>query len=224
LKGMAKAYLETLDEIEASVAKGGRDKIRAFERFIKREPMVKPSGDKITAVKRRVLYGDKKQVRKGQIRVVKEEIEFSGYNRNFISQGLEYRIDFGDGVEGIYRPWINENYYAHRGQLELRVLANCTPEAADRLLSNLNRLGIEATFASPEQAEIMYLFKQAYILKEDNTPAWKKMIKNLDKKKASEAERVQTLRKYWSDRLGVDDVTRIPGYDPQGKYSLMSSS
>jgi len=41
---------------------------------------------------------------------------------------------------------------------------------------------------------------------------------------ASSSERVKALRQYWSDRLGVDDVTKIAGYDPQGRYSLMTSS
>jgi hypothetical protein len=28
------------------------------------------------------------------------------------------------------------------------------------------------------------------------------------------------MRKFWSDELGVDDVTKISGYDPVGKYEL----
>ncbi|NQT35208.1 phage head morphogenesis protein, partial [bacterium] len=224
LKAMARAYLKMLDEIDASVAAGGRKKIGAFDRFLKQEPVVKPSGDKIPAVKRTMLYGDQKQVQKGQIRVVKEDIEFGKYHQNFTSRGLEYRIDLADGVEGIYRPWIKENYYAHQGQLELRLTAECTPETADRLLSKLERLGIEASFASPDEAEILYLMKSAYILKDDATPAWKKLLRNLDTGKASPAERVKALRQYWSDRIGIEDVTRIPGYNPEGRYSIMSSA
>ena len=66
--------------------------------------------------------------------------------------------------------------------------------------------------------------KQAYILSEDGTPVWKKLIKSLDTQKASKAERVKALRQYWSDKLGIKDVTQIPGYDPNGKYSIMSSA
>ena len=124
----------------------------------------------------------------------------------------------------IYRPWIKENYYSHQGQLELRLTAECTPETADRLLSGLERLGIQASFASPEDAEMLYLLKSAYILKEDTTPVWKKLLRNLDTGKASKAERVKALRQYWSDKLGIEDVTKVPGYDPQGRYSIMSSA
>jgi len=225
LRAMARDYLKTLDEIDVSATAGGNKKIGAFDRFLKKEPVVKPSGDKISAVKRTILYGDQKQVQRGQIRIVKEDIEFGKYHHNFTSRGLEYRIDLGDdGVEGIYRPWIKENYYAHQGQLELRLTAECTPETANRLLSKLERLGIQASFASPEDAEVLYLLKSAYILKEDTSPAWKKLLRNLDTGKASKAERVKALRQYWSDRLGVEDVTSIPGYDPQGRYSIMSSA
>jgi len=101
---------------------------------------------------------------------------------------------------------------------------NCTPETADRLLAELEKLGITASFATPDEAEVLYLLKTAYILNEDTTPAWKKVIKKLDKEMASSSERVKALRQYWSDRLGVDDVTKIAGYDPQGRYSLMTSS
>ncbi|MDP8238380.1 MAG: hypothetical protein P9X24_04765 [Candidatus Hatepunaea meridiana] len=137
---------------------------------------------------------------------------------------MQLTVYSGDGVEAIYKPWIKENYYAHQGQLELRILSDCTPESAERLLSGFEKFGVEATFASQADAEYMYLLKQAYILSEDSTPAWKKIIKSLDTQNASKAERVKALRQYWSDKLGVKDVTQIPGYDPNGKYSLMSSA
>ena len=68
------------------------------------------------------------------------------------------------------------------------------------------------------------MVKQAYILQEDTTPGWKKMLKSLKSQKATKAEQVKALRQYWSDKLGVKDVTKISGYDPQGKYSIMSSA
>jgi len=41
---------------------------------------------------------------------------------------------------------------------------NCTPETADRLLAELEKLGITASFATPDEAEVLYLLKTAYIL------------------------------------------------------------
>ena len=224
LKSMGKAYLKTLDELEDSISANGRKKIGAFEQFLKKDKAVKSSGDKIQTIKRTTVYGDQKVVRNGVIDVQDKDVTLKKLHSSFKTSGLEYKIDLGEGVEGIYRPWLSENYYSHKGQLELRILSDCTTESAERLLGGLERLGIEASFASPADEEYLYLLKSAYILKEDSTPAWKKIIKNLDTKKASKAERVKALRQYWSDHLGIDDVTQIPGYDPQGKYSLMSSS
>jgi len=224
LKSMARSYLKTLDEIESSISANGRTKIRAFNQYLKKEKPVKPSGDKLPTVKRTTLYGDRKIVRKGEIDVMHEDVTLKNLHSSFTAKGLEYKIDLGDGVEGIYRPWIKENYYSHQGQLELRILSDCSPESAERLLDGLERLGIKSSFASPVDAEYMYLLKQAYILNEDKSPAWKKVLKSLDTQKASKAERVKALRQYWSDQLGVKDVTQIPGYDPKGKYSIMSSA
>ena len=224
LKSMAKSYLKTLDELETSISANGQKKIGAFKQYLKKEKPVKPSGDKIPTVKRTTVYGDQKVVRKGKIEVMDEDVTLRKLHSSFKAKGLEYKIDLGDGLEGIYRPWIKDNYYSHQGQLELRILSDCTPESAERLLDGLERLGIEASFASPMDAEYMYLLKQAYILNEDKSAAWKKVLKSLDTQKASKAERVKALRQYWSDQLGVKDVTQIPGYDPKGKYSLMSSA
>ena len=224
LKSMAKSYLKTLDELETSISANGRKKIGAFKQYLKKEKPVKPSGDKIPTVKRNTVYGDQKVVRKGKIAVMDEDVTLRKLHSSFKAKGLEYKIDLGDGVEGIYRPWIKENYYSHQGQLELRILSDCTPESAELLLDGLERLGIGASFASPVDAEYMYLLKQAYILNEDKSPAWKKIIKSLDTQKASKAERVKALRQYWSDQLGVKDITQVPGYDPKGKYSIMSSA
>jgi len=157
LKSMAQNYLKTLDEIESSVSKNGKTKIGAFKQYLKKEKPVKPSGDKIPAMKRTTVYGDQKAVRKGQIDVLDEDVTLRQLHSSFTTKGLEYKIDMGDGVEGIYHPWIKENYYSHQGQLELRILSDCTPESAERLLGGLERLGIEASFASPVDAEYMYL-------------------------------------------------------------------
>jgi len=224
LKAMAKQYLKALDKIETSVSAGGRKKIGSFSQYLKKEKPIKPSGDKIPTVKRTTVYGDQKAVHKGKIEVMDEDVTLRKLHSSFKAKGLEYKIDLGDGVEGIYRPWIKENYYAHQGQLEIRILADCTPESAERLLEGLERLGVEAVFSSADEVEYMYLMKQAYILQEDTTPGWKKMIKSLKSQKASKAEQVKALRQYWSDKLGVKDVTQIPGYNPQGKYSIMSSA
>ena len=96
LKSMARTYLKTLDELDASVSSNGRTKISAFKQHLKKEKPVKPSGDKIPTIKRTTLYGDQKVVRKGEINITHEKVTLSDIHSNFTSNGIEYKIDLGD--------------------------------------------------------------------------------------------------------------------------------
>ena len=49
-------------------------------------------------------------------------------------------------------------------------------------------------------------------------------MKKLDLKNTSQVEKVKVMREYWSAQLGVDDVTKIPGYNPEGRFSIMHST
>jgi hypothetical protein len=54
----------------------------------------------------------------------------------------------------------------------------------------------------------MYLRKATYLVGEHKAPYWKK----------AEAAGVEAMRKYWSDKLGVPDVTKLPDYKPEGEW------
>lgn len=166
---------------------------------------------------------DQRQCRNGEIHVVKSDADLnnifgrsSGFNR-----GVQYRIELDDGVVMDYRPWDSANPYAVQGQVEIRVVGKISdPEKFESILDRLEELGVNSVPASAEDAEIMYLQKQAYLLKKDTSAAWKKMSQKLDPSNATKSERIQAMRQYWADELGVDDVTKIPGYDPVGNYEL----
>ncbi|HPI77006.1 MAG TPA: phage head morphogenesis protein, partial [bacterium] len=166
---------------------------------------------------------DQRQCRGGEIHVVKSDADLnkifgksSGFNR-----GVQYRVELDDGVVMDYRPWDSANPYAIQGQVEIRVVGKVADHNSfESILDRLERLGINSVPASVEDAEIMYLQKQAYVLKKDASAAWKKMGQKLDSSNATKSERIQAMRKFWLDELGVDDVTKIPGYDPVGRYEL----
>jgi len=166
---------------------------------------------------------DQHQCRNGEIHVVKSDADLNvifGRSSGF-SRGVQYRIELDDGVVMDYRPWDSSNPYAVQGQVEIRVTGKvAAPERFEAILDRLDQLGINSVPASAEDAEIMYLQKQAYLLKKDTSAAWKKMGQKMDSSNATKAERIQAMRKFWSDELGVDDVTKIPGYDPVGNYEL----
>ena len=120
-----------------------------------------------------------------------------------------------------YRPWDSANPYAVQGQVEIRVVGKITdPDKFEAILDRLEEIGVNSVPASAADAESMYLSKAAYLLKKDTSPAWKKMMRELDSSNATKTERIQAMRKFWADELGVDDVTKIPGYDPVGNYEL----
>ncbi|HOP41188.1 MAG TPA: phage head morphogenesis protein, partial [Geobacteraceae bacterium] len=165
---------------------------------------------------------DQRQCRNGELKVVKSDADLNTiFNNSRFSRGVQYRIQIDDDVVMDYRPWDSANPYAVQGQVEIRVTGKIAdPEKFEAVLDRLEKLGINSVPASAEDAEVMYLTKQAYILKKDTSPAWKKMMQKLDSSNATRAERIQAMRTYWSDELGVQDVTKIPGYDPIGHYEL----
>ena len=85
-------------------------------------------------------------------------------------------------------------------------------------MERLDSLGVDASIALPEHAEWMYLRKMAYVSKADQNDDYRKVLKGLEDRDASVTERVQTMRDYWQGSLGVRDLTRLPGYNPQGEY------
>jgi hypothetical protein len=93
-------------------------------------------------------------------------------------------------------------------------------KSLDRALDHMDKLGIKAQIAGPEDAEIMYLTKQAYVTKADREDTYVQMLSGLDQRNATKTERVQTMRAFWEKRLGVPDITKTPGYNPIGEYQL----
>jgi hypothetical protein len=226
LRDMAKSYLKTMEEVIDSAKKGGKVKIGDFRQYVKKHDdtvMKKSLKSDICAETHNEIRLDKKSLRQGKISVEEEKVGLTKLCSSASGKGIEYEIDFGNGISGIYRPWDGSNYYSHQGILELRISEKCTVKTVENLLGSLEKLGIQANIATSEQAEILYLSKLAYIRKEDTSPAWNALLRKLDKHQSSPVEQVKILREYWSNQLGVTDVTKIPGYDPEGKFSIMHS-
>jgi len=82
----------------------------------------------------------------------------------------------------------------------------------------MESLGIKTGAATPQDAELLYLHKQAYLSKVDRDSEYKRMVAELDRRAASKEERIREMLGFWERRLGVKDMTRMPGYDPMGEY------
>ncbi|MBC8395338.1 MAG: hypothetical protein H8E08_00010 [Candidatus Marinimicrobia bacterium] len=143
--------------------------------------------------------------------------------RDHAKDGLEYRIDLGDGVEAVYKPWNDRNYYAHQGELELKITGTPNSKTIESLIDKLNKLGLDGRLASKTDQELMYLHKQAYLIKEDIEPGYKHLMNKLNNKSATKEERIKAMKTYWASKLGVNDISKLPEYNPYGEYSLSSN-
>jgi len=225
IRHMAESYIAKIEELHASVldvanGKGSGKKVTKFVEYLRKSEPSKA----VQAVKPKDMV-----VRKGKVLMQKRtntagEIITDGTERDLSSlfgrgmaDGTQFEIEFEDGVTAVYRPWAgNSDIFAAAGELEVRVDGACAPGVVEKALDKIERLGLNATPAAIEDAEIMYLQKQAYVQGIDNSPRYKKALGAMRNK--SKQEQVKTLRDFWNAELGVRDVTELPHYNPFGEF------
>ena len=134
--------------------------------------------------------------------------------------GEQYEIDFGYCVCAVYRPSSDENLFAQRGEFELMLPERPDARNLNRALEHMDSLGLKTGADAPRGAELLYLHKQAYLSKVDREPDYQRLTAELDRRAAGKDERIQTMRGFWKQRLGVKDLTRMSGYKPVGEHQL----
>ncbi|MHB1000773.1 MAG: phage head morphogenesis protein [Armatimonadota bacterium] len=217
-KAMADDYITWLKKVDNAVSKKNAIPEKFTQYLKKHASDTKKTGSDFTTRKTKV-YLTKRSISKGELGVESEASDITSmFGKRPMPDGEQYEIDFGDGVKAVYRPWGSKNLYAHSGELEMVIPERPDAKSVDMALDRMEQIGIKANVASPEDAEIMYLHKQAYVTKSDRDQEYTKMISGLDNRNASKTERVQTMRTFWEKRLGVRDITKMPGYDPVGEY------
>ncbi|HPQ72170.1 MAG TPA: phage minor head protein [bacterium] len=225
IRHMAESYMAKIEELHASVldvvnGKSSGKKVTKFIQYLRKSEPPKA----VQAVKPKDMV-----VRKGKVLMQKRtntagEIITDGTERDLSSvfgrgmaDGTQFEIEFEDGVSAVYRPWAgNSDIFAAAGELEVRVNGPCVPGIVEKALEKIERLGLNATPAAIEDAEIMYLQKQAYVQGIDNSPRYKKALGAMKNK--SKQEQVKILRDFWNSELGVRDVTELPHYNPFGEF------
>jgi hypothetical protein len=216
---MADSYIKWLDEIKEAVD-WDRATNGIFEQYLPELPkQAKPKKPDFKVTKGKVTH-TKRRINGGKITVEMDDIDnYAMFNRDSRMQdGLQFTAEFDDGTRLKYRPWDNANLYAQRGELEIVIDGDASGKKVEAMMTKLEKLGIDARISSPENAEQMYLEKMAYIRKVDHTAEYKRLQKRLDDRDASVNERVQTLREFWQKELNVEDITKLPDYDPMGAY------
>ncbi len=219
IKEMAGTYIAWIEKVQ----KAARDKTpieEHFEAYLKkRATREKKRKDVPFTVRRTKVLHTKRQLNGGDLVVVEEAADnkalFQGAS---LKAGEQYEIDFGDGVRAVYRPSSDKNLFAQRGELELMLPDRPDAKSLNRALEQMDSLGLKTGAATPQDAELLYLHKQAYLSKVDREPEYQQLIQELDRRAVGKEERIQTMRGFWERRLGVKDLTRMAGYEPLGTH------
>ncbi|MBI2842696.1 MAG: minor capsid protein [Armatimonadetes bacterium] len=220
IREMAETYIDWVDRVQQAAIQGKSIPER-FEGYLKKVVTKAKKTDSDFTVRKTKVLLEKRSVSKGDLSVESDAADLdSMFGGRHLSDGEQYEIDFGDGVRAVYRPWSSKNLYAHSGEFEMVVPDRPDAKSLDRALERMEKIGLKANVATPEDAEILYLHKQAYLTKADKSPEYTQMVSSLDQRNASKTERVQSMRAFWEKRLGVSDITKTPGYDPVGEYQL----
>ena len=220
IREMAETYIDWVDRVQQAAIQGKSIPER-FEGYLKKVVTKAKKTDSDFTVRKTKVLLEKRSVSKGDLSVESDAADLGDlFGGRHLPDGEQYEIDFGDGVRAVYRPWSSKNLYAHSGEFEMVVPDRPDAKSLDRALERMEKIGLKANVATPEDAEILYLHKQAYLTKADKSPEYTQMVSSLDQRNASKTERVQSMRAFWEKRLGVSDITKTPGYDPVGEYQL----
>lgn len=220
VREMAETYKGWVDKVQEAVRDRTPIPIR-FDTYLKKLATKPRKTDSDFTCRRTKVLLEKRAISKGDLYVESEGADIGTmFGGRHMPDGEQYEIDFGDGVRAVYRPWSSKNLYAHSGELEMIVPDSPNAKSLDAALQKMEKIGLKANIATAEDAEILYLHKQAYISQVDKSPEYAQIISSLNQRNASKTERVQALRGFWEKRLGVSDITKMPGYDPVGEYQL----
>ncbi len=218
VREMAKGYLAWLEEIEKSHTARRRTE-GDLTQYLRKQEAAQKKAEAEFKVRKGGVENTLRTLDKGVITVQDDSASNDQMFRGRrMKNGEQYTAVYPDGTRVRYRPWSGENHYAQRGELEVTIPKGASADDVAKAMDRLEGLGVNAAAALPEHAEWMYLRKMAYVAKADKSDDYQKLLKGLEARDASVSERVQTLRDYWQSRLGVRDLTRQPGYNPQGEY------
>lgn len=132
--------------------------------------------------------------------------------RQLPGQAIRIEFDKQTRAEYIaYNSTENGRIYSKQGLLRVQIDGDPTPEKINRALDHLRELGLDVRPATKEDIELMYLKKMAWVHKLDEEV--ESLLAGLTRE-----EQLKALRRFWSERLGVDDVTKLPGYNPMPTY------
>lgn len=153
----------------------------------------------------------------------------SMFDRSFAKQEKAtfpgYGMPIKTTIDGVkIRVWRSSSDAAMIGRVEVEV-AGQTQDAIKKALSKLDEIGIDSSRATALDREELYLRKifahyGGRKQKDQNvlySQLFKEEIARINKI-GSQNQRIKELKKMASETAGVDDITSLPLYNPQGEY------
>jgi len=161
-------------------------------------------GKREWVVTREKMKLEKANLDRAKMKLTGEFEERDGYD-NF-----QYRLEANDGTRLVYRPYHSDNQYSTWGQLEVSEAGEIGRNRTVRLGKALKDFGIKGEIADDMAIEIMYISRNAHLMKWTDEAEFKK----IDRLKTP-SKKLERLRDYISKKMGVNSVDEIEGYDPK---------
>ncbi|MCD6289851.1 MAG: hypothetical protein J7M34_05050, partial [Anaerolineae bacterium] len=161
---------------------------------------------------RRRLRASKTPARMYYVRNERGRIVWQGgKTQTFRGNGVHIEFDDDIRADYMFHGDDNGNIYSKQGRMLIQVDGELTPEKLNRVLRHLGDLGLETRLATREDMEFLYLIKVSYAAGVD----FERMGITPD---MSIGERIEVMVNYWSKRLGVADVRKLPSYAPMPRF------
>ena len=219
VKVMADYYLGWIKKVQAAAQ--NQTTVDDFSFYLLRETVdVADPGTAPFTVSKSIVRMTRRELRDGNLFVLDDAATHATiFGDEVAAAGEQLNIGFGDDIRIVFRP-SNEKkqMMAQRGEFEITIPGAPNMTDMDRALDHLETLGINSRIATEADAELLYLHKQAYLMKVDEDKGWANLIARLDTDDASPDERLAAMRGFFNRKLKVDDVTQLPSYNPAGEY------
>jgi len=182
------------------------------------------TGEKQFTVKQTGARVDSKEIKNGSIIVAEEQVSLSSVYTGAGAGLQQYNVTWKDGVRVRYIPYsegkgdTNTKSFTFHGTLEVMVPGAVDPKQVEHALKRLSETGLNTKAATKTDEELLYLQKATYVANAHTSAEWKELVAKHKTENTSDAARVVEMRAYWSRRLGVPDVTKLPEYKPEGQY------
>ena len=219
VKVMADYYLGWIKKVHAAAQ--NQTTVDDFSFYLLRETVdVADSGTAPFTVSKSIVRMTRRELRDGDLIALDDAATHATiFGDEVAGAGEQLNIDFGDDIRLLFRPSTEKKQMlTQRGEFEITIPGAPNTIDLDRALDHLETLGINSRIATEADAELLYLHKQAYLMKVDEDKGWANLVARLDTDDASPEARVSAMRGFFNRKLKVEDVTQLPSYNPAGEY------